>query len=442
MDNILDKDLFWSNAEPIDIEMFKTHQRCLVMVPHPDDESLGCAGLIATLVALGKKIKLILTTDGSKSHPNSKKFPKEVIIALRLEELKKAMNLLGLDSDSLEHYDAPDASMPAKGAPGFDGLKARLKNDLIEFQPDLILVPYELDPHCDHRSTYQLLIAALELAHIKRPRIWEYPIWLYEHAQADDLPDLRIGELKSLDISEHLSLKRKCIYAHRSQTTRMIDDDPDGFILTDQVIGNFIQDREFFLERARINPSGTLSPSYFEQLYSSDRDPWKFETSKYEQLKYRKTIENIPEKSYGDALEIGCSIGVLTAMLAPKCKRLVAMDISAAAIKVAKERLGKNPNIEFTIAGIPKEYPEGKFDLIIMSEVGYYLSKSDLLISRKKMIESLNKGGIILLVHWTHFVADYPLNGDQVHECFLESDLNRLHGYRENDYRLDVFQKQ
>lgn len=441
MDNTLDKDLFWSKAEPINIELLKTHQCCLIMVPHPDDESLGCAGLIATLIALGKKVKLILTTDGSKSHPNSKKFPKETITALRLKELKEAMTLLGLNPDELKYYNAPDASMPAKGAPGFTALKEQLKEDLIEFQPDLILVPYELDPHCDHRSTYQLLIAALEIAHIKRPKIWEYPIWLYEHAKPEDLPDLQQGELKSLDIKAHLSLKKRCIYAHRSQTTRMIDDDPDGFILTDQVINNFMQEREFFLERLRINPSGTLSPSYFEKLYSSDRDPWNFETSEYEQLKYQKTIENIPEQNYGNALEIGCSIGVLTAMLAPKCKRLVAMDISAAAIKVAKERLGKNPTIELRTAAIPQDYPEECFDLIIMSEVGYYLSKDDLLISRNKMIESLNIGGIMVLVHWIHFVADYPLNGDQVHECFLESDLNHLNGYRESNYRLDVFQK-
>ncbi|RZK61489.1 MAG: methyltransferase [Pedobacter sp.] len=195
------------------------------------------------------------------------------------------------------------------------------------------------------------------------------------------------------------------------------------------------------MERRRINPTGTLSKVYFEQMYSKDKDPWKFETSEYERLKYDNTIQNIPEGNYASGLEIGCSIGVLTAMLPNKCKSLIAIDISTAAIDVAKERLGKNANVEFRTAAIPQDYPEGQFDLIIMSEVGYYLSLDDLIKSRERIFKSLNKGGVLVLVHWIHFVADYPLNGDQVHECFLESDLKHLHGYRESDYRLDVFQK-
>jgi len=441
MHSALDKDLFWSTAVPIDKESLRGLRNCVVMVPHADDESLGCAGLISMLREMGTKLTVILTTDGSKSHPHSKKYPADRLAALRLREIKDAMKILGLGESALIHYDAPDAQMPTKGENGFNELRDKLKKDLINLSPDLLLVPYEMDPHCDHRATFQLLISALEIAHIPRPRIFEYPIWLYENAAPEDLPLLQIGELLSVDITAYLETKQRCIYAHRSQTTRLIDDDPDGFILTDNVIANFIQQHEYFLERKKINPEDSLSKTYFEKMYSADQDPWNFEGSAYEKEKYQNTIRQIPLNSYKSALEIGCSIGVLTAMLAEQCVKLIAMDISETALSVAKKRLKKNQAVEFRLGAIPEDYPEESFDLIILSEVGYYLSWNDLLISKERIIDSLNEKGILVLVHWIHFVADYPLTGDQVHNCFLDSDMVSIHSSRYDDYRMDILQK-
>jgi LmbE family N-acetylglucosaminyl deacetylase len=443
MDNVLNKEVFIAAAQPIESSTIKNIKRCLVLVPHPDDEALGCAGLLAQLVKQGSDIRIVLTTDGSRSHTNSASYPPARLAALRKEELTAALNLLGISSSQLNCYGATDSAMPATTEPGFQELTDRLSDDLIMFQPDLILVPYELDPHRDHRATWQVLIAALEKVRpTERPKIWEYPIWLYQNAAEEDIPDLKAGELLSLDTSAYSELKKQCIYAHRSQTIRLIADDPTGFMLKPEMIANFTNGKEYFMQRARLNPSATLSRDYFETLYTGSEDPWSFETSEYELAKYVATVNAIPAGDYYSGLELGCSIGVLTEMLAGKCKELTAMDISEVALKRAKNRLKETPSVRFILGGIPDDFPAGQHDLIIISEVGYYLSKEDLLTLRQQVTDALSENGVVVLVHWTHFVKDYPLTGDQVHECFADTVLQHLEGKRTDDYRLDVFKKQ
>lgn len=187
----------------------------------------------------------------------------------------------------------------------------------------------------------------------------------------------------------------------------------------------------------------TLASDYFDDVYKHSKDPWDFETSAYEKKKYEATIDALPKENYNHALEIGCSIGVLTEMLAKRCHQLLSTDISEAPLQKAKDRLRSSPQVTFQQVGIPQQYPDKKFDLIVMSEVGYYLSMEDLKTAKEKIIESLEKNGDLILVHWLPFVHDYPLTGDEVHELFLEPDarLQHLNGKREEQYKLDVFRK-
>lgn len=188
----------------------------------------------------------------------------------------------------------------------------------------------------------------------------------------------------------------------------------------------------------------SLPKEYFDKLYEKNPDPWSFETSDYEQKKYADTISMLPGEHYENALEIGCSIGVLTALLSEKCTKLLAIEPAEKPLEVAKKRLADKPHVHFKQASIPNEYPEGKYDLVLMSEVGYYLSQDELDGAREKIVESLEEGGHLILVHWTHEVDDYPLTGDEVHITFLENDrrLNWIQGNRTDDYRIDVFEKE
>ena len=193
-------------------------------------------------------------------------------------------------------------------------------------------------------------------------------------------------------------------------------------------------------------PSSTLDKAYFDSVYQANDDPWAFATSEYERRKYEATLAALPNDHYNNAFEIGCSIGVLTQMLAYRCKKLLAVDASELPLKAARERLASYLTVTIRQMKIPDEFPDTQFDLILLSEVGYYLSMPDLTRVRLLLLDGLQPNGHLLLVHWTPFVPDYPLTGDQVHDFFLEKAqpddaLIHLLNQRVETYRLDLFQK-
>lgn len=194
------------------------------------------------------------------------------------------------------------------------------------------------------------------------------------------------------------------------------------------------------------DPKSSLPQRYFDDVYTASDDPWSFTTSDYERTKYEATIAALPKAHYANAFEIGCSIGVLSAMLASRCDRLLAVDASELPLRAARERLATFPQVTVQQMNVPSEFPEGPFDLILVSEVGYYFSMPDLEKARGLIVANLAPGGHLVLVHWTPFVPDYPLTGDQVHETFLSSagpgqPLTHVQQQQTEKYRLDVFQK-
>jgi SAM-dependent methyltransferase len=190
----------------------------------------------------------------------------------------------------------------------------------------------------------------------------------------------------------------------------------------------------------------TLPPEYFDHVYQANRDPWNFETSPYERAKYAATLAALPRPQYNEAFEIGCSLGVLTAQLAPRCGHLLAVDVSAVALAQAQARCAGLPQVELRLLRVPVEFPKQPFDLILVSEVGYYWSAADLARAAGQIINALRPEGHLLLVHWTPPVHDYPLTGDDVHEFFLaqtteSGPLRHLGGHRHETYRLDLLEK-
>lgn len=194
------------------------------------------------------------------------------------------------------------------------------------------------------------------------------------------------------------------------------------------------------------NQPNTLPPEYFDHVYQANRDPWNFETSLYEREKYATTLAALPRSYYQEAFEIGCSLGVLTAQLAPRCAHLLAVDVSEAALEQARTRCAGLPQVDIKLLRVPEEFPAQQFDLILLSEVGYYWSHEDLARATDQLIAGLLSGGQLLLVHWTPPVHDYPLTGDDVHEFFLKKAaddglLRHLTGQRHSTYRLDLLEK-
>ena len=188
---------------------------------------------------------------------------------------------------------------------------------------------------------------------------------------------------------------------------------------------------------------GSLPPGYFDDVYRANADPWDFAASSYEAGKYAATLAALPRPRYDRALEIGCSIGVLTRQLAARTGHLLSLDVSETALEQARARCAALPQVRFERRYLPGEFPTGTFDLILVSEVGYYLSMQDLLLLRERCVTQLAAGAHLLLVHWTPYVPDYPLTGDQVHETFAATGerLRPLVGQREEKYRLDLFER-
>ena len=122
----------------------------------------------------------------------------------------------------------------------------------------------------------------------------------------------------------------------------------------------------------------TMSAAYFDAMYQAAADPWGFEDRWYEQRKYAISMALLPAARYRRALEAGCSIGVLTRMLAARCDEVLSCDIAAAAVQAAARRTEDLTHVRVEQRDIPGRWPDGRFDLIVFSEILYYLGNQDL----------------------------------------------------------------
>ncbi|MGG6297254.1 PIG-L deacetylase family protein [Leptolyngbya sp. AN02str] len=240
----------------------------LVVAPHPDDETLGCGGAIALLRALGYPVHVLVMSDGTLSHPRSLKYPAPRLQALREAETLHALSTLGVDAAEVTFLRLPDGSVPTSASPGIHEAVMRCRTYLETRLPETIFLPWRFDPHPDHRATWQLLrTALLDLisespcskgsrgSHPPYPngslRVIEYPIWDWDPEQQGDFSHLEHIVSWRLDIQTVLEKKLMAIAAYQSQTTNLIDDDPEGFQLTPEMLANFARPWEVYLEEIR-----------------------------------------------------------------------------------------------------------------------------------------------------------------------------------------------
>jgi LmbE family N-acetylglucosaminyl deacetylase len=201
-------------------------RNCLIMTPHPDDESLGCGGLIATCCAASRPPVVVVLTDGSGSHPRSRLYPPARLAALREAEVTRAVEILGLPPERLLFLREPDTKAPHAG-PRFDDIARRLSGWVKAFDCSAILAPWRFDPHRDHVAAARIAYETARITGTKQ--VW-FPVWgwaLPDDApvQEDSVQGWRLG------VSTHLDAKRRAIAAHASQYGKLITDDPAGFSL-------------------------------------------------------------------------------------------------------------------------------------------------------------------------------------------------------------------
>lgn len=185
-----------------------------------------------------------------------------------------------------------------------------------------------------------------------------------------------------------------------------------------------------------------LPRDYFEKLYEASDDPWSFATRWYEKRKRCLTLAMLPRESYRSVLELGGSIGVLTSQLAARADSVVSVDISQEAVELAKVRLTHTANVRVQRRDVREGLPDGDFDLIVVSEVAYYLSRSELQQLGASLLGALGKDGDVLLCHWRHPVEDYPLGGDEAHGILVGAlGLNSISRLQEQDVIIEVLSR-
>lgn len=181
--------------------------------------------------------------------------------------------------------------------------------------------------------------------------------------------------------------------------------------------------------------------AYFNDLYARAGDPWGLATSAYEARKYALTLAALPRQRYRRAFEPGCAIGVLTALLADRCDALESWDGAPRALEQARERV-RAPHVRFGLHRVPAEWPDGTFDLVVVSELLYFLGDGDRAELRRRALGSLEPGGDLVAVHWRHGFAEAASDGDHAHaELAATAGLERVVHHVEPDFRLDVWHR-
>ena len=177
----------------------------------------------------------------------------------------------------------------------------------------------------------------------------------------------------------------------------------------------------------------------FDRLFRDDGDPWDLETSGYEREKRQATLDALPARRFASGLEIGCAFGVLTEQLVERCDRLLALDVSLVAIERARQRLARHPNVTLRVAELPRDWPAGRYDLIVLSEVLYFMSASEIEAVGRAAHASLEPGGVCLLVNWTG-PNDLPVPGDRAADLLAGSARwhRRIQPIEAGTYRIDV----
>jgi 2-polyprenyl-3-methyl-5-hydroxy-6-metoxy-1,4-benzoquinol methylase len=186
--------------------------------------------------------------------------------------------------------------------------------------------------------------------------------------------------------------------------------------------------------------SSSRKAQHFEQLYRANPDPWNFATSAYEQDKYEATLSALGTRRFARALEVGCSIGVLTERLAGRCEQVIGLDFAPSAVAAAQARCAPYPGVRIEQMQVPRQWPGGEFDLILLSEVLYFLNESDLKAICTHTTRSILPGGRVLLVNYTG-VTDDPSSGDAAAAYFIKETAPTLQPVlqrRDVQYRLDL----
>lgn len=178
---------------------------------------------------------------------------------------------------------------------------------------------------------------------------------------------------------------------------------------------------------------------YFDTIYQQ-QDPFGYGTRWYESRKRDILLATLPRAGFARAWELGCSSGETTRGLAARCQTLLATDMSGEAVAQAAQRVGARSNVEIVQACHPQQWPHGSFDLIVVSEVGYYLQPDELKDLVERVEDSLTPEGLLVACHWKHAFEQAHQDGLAVHHCIGHLlSLPLAYRYEDSDFLLEAW---
>jgi LmbE family N-acetylglucosaminyl deacetylase/SAM-dependent methyltransferase len=417
------KDRRFERAAPLDLADIR---QVVVLAAHPDDETLGAGGLISRAGRSGIAVTVVFASLGEASHPASRSHDPGRLAEIRRVEATAA--LAGLDPAARSVFlELPDGRLSEH----VEAISAALRD--VSRPGALLVAPWIGDGHPDHAACGR----AAEAVADGRMSWLEYPIWAWHWARADraDIPESGWWRL-ALDAGD-VSAKRAALACYVSQHTALSDRPGDEAILGADFLAHFDSDRELYLGH---RPSVTLDAGYFDRRYDRSDDPWGFESRWYEERKRALTLAMLPRRRFASTFEPGCGTGLLSLELAQRSDLLLAADISMAATEATRRRLTGLDHVTVQQLTVPADWPAERFDLVVLSELGYYLDDADLDHLVERAAGALSDDGVLVGCHWRHPVADHRRSGDDVHEKLAAApELSSLARYRDDDVAVDVW---
>jgi len=399
-------------------------RRVVVVAAHPDDESLGAGGLLATAHGRGLEIDLVLLTEGELSHPASPTHSRQRLGQRRLAEAKSALRAVAPDA-ALTWMALGDGSV----AESESAVAARLV-DLIQDGTDtLVAAPWRHDGHPDHEAAGR---AAATAARRTDATLVEYPVWWWHWGVPADAP---WSAIRRLDLSDTArARKHRAIAAHSSQVLPLSDQVGDEVMLHPGFLEHFHGSVEVYVVEGSHDSAEDLA---LDDLHRSESDPWGVDQRWYEQRKRDLTLAMLPRWSFGRGVEVGCSTGALAERLAERCGELLALDSSPAAVERARRRLADLGHVRVDLQQVPREWPPGPLDLVMVSEVAYFLSPRELRALVDRVCHSLTPDGVVVLCHWRHRIDGWVLDGAQVRRGFADDARLAVQAtYRDRDVEI------
>lgn len=444
---------------PLDIRELNN---VVLVVAHPDDECLGPGGLVNTLTSRGKRVTVVIVSYGEQSHAHDPGVDPLKLAAIRQAESVAAARILGTETPIFLGY--PDGGLEVHPDAIAHDLGQILERAMGENNgiPPAVLTHWRGDGHPDHEAVGRTAVQAAELLLTGEQTLTllEFPLWAL-HWDFPRKGQVLNGQAAVGPSEAHENLRKRQAASCFTSQILPWPQTASSPVMPEHVVNRFLNVPELFLSTSLTATSPDFQNyqdavdglDHMEKLYVENQDPWDMETSGYEKAKRRATIDALPRARYELCFEAGCSIGMLTIDLAQRADRVVGWEPVERAALRARKRIAEmedcptlraeSVRIESrALSALNGEFGPAGADLVILSEVLYYIPRAELTPIISELCVRASPGAHVAAVHWKHPVAGWPDGGAESHAVlFREPKLRHLHrNDTSGDYLLDVFE--